>query len=289
VGSVQNRGIELGLTYRNYIDEFNYSIGVNGSFNQNRMTEIGNTEKVIPGASWAIAGIVTRSEEGLPIAYFWGFETDGIFQTQSDVFQHINSSGELLQPKAVPGDVRFVDTNGDGIINEDDRTMIGNPTPDLTFGMNASADYKGFDFSIFLQGTYGNDVFNGIQRQDLRYTNRPVSALDRWTGEGSTNENPRYTWIDVNNNNRVSDLYIEDGSHIRIRNVQVGYTLPSNLLDRIGASAWRIFISGENLFVLTRYSGADPEIGAMSSFDIGIDRAIYPQARTFRFGTSLTF
>lgn len=289
VGSVQNKGVEIALNWRNYINDFSYSIGVNGAFNQNKMTKIGNTEKVINGASWAIAGIVTRSEEGLPIAYFWGYETDGIFQNQSDVFTHINSSGDLLQPKAVPGDVRFVDTNGDGIINENDRTMIGNPTPNFTFGMNGSADYKGFDFSVFIQGSYGNDVFKGIQRPDLRYTNRPISALDRWTGEGSTNADPRYTWIDINNNSRVSDLYVEDGSFVRIKNIQIGYTIPSQVLSRMGASVWRVYISGENIYTLTGYSGADPEIGALSSFDIGIDRAIYPQARTFRFGTTLTF
>ena len=289
VGSVQNKGIELGVNWRSYINDFKYSIGVNGALNKNTMTHIGNTEKVINGASWAIAGTVTRSEEGLPIAYFWGYETDGIFQTQSDVFQHINSSGDLLQPKAVPGDVIFVDTNGDGIINEDDRTRIGTPTPPFTFGMTGSADYKGFDFSIFIQGTYGNDVFNGVQREDLQLTNRPVSSLDRWTGEGSSNSVPRYTWIDVNNNYRVSDLYIEDGSHIRIKNAQIGYTLPKHILNRMGATQWRFYISVENLFTFTNYSGADPEIGAMSSFDIGIDRAIYPQARTMRFGTSLTF
>lgn len=289
VGSVQNRGIELGLSWRHAVGDWNYELGLNGAYNQNKMTKIGNAEKVITGASWAIAGPVTRSEEGLPISYFWGYKTDGIFQNQAEVFSHFNDSGELLQPKAVPGDVRFVDVNGDGVINEEDRTNIGNPIPDFTFGFNASVNYKQFDFSMFIQGTYGNDIFNGTQRQDLRFTNRTDKIEDRWTGEGTSNEIPRYAWIDVNNNYRVSDLYIEDGSFARIKNMQLGYKLPKSVLSNIGAVDWRFYVSVENLYTFTRYTGVDPEIGAISSFDIGIDRAVYPLARTMRFGTTLTF
>lgn len=296
VGSVQNRGIEWSIDWRSVTGDFKYFIGFNGAFNINEMTFIGNSEKVINGAGWALAGAVTRAEEGLPIAYFWGYQTDGIFQNQSEVFSHINIDGEVLQPNAVPGDVRFVDFNGDGIINDDDRTIIGNPNPDMTFGFNASVDFKGFDLSIFLQGTYGNDIFNGTQRQDLRLTNRPVSALDRWTGEGTSNSTPRYTWADNNNNYRVSDLYIEDGSYMRLKNAQLGYSLPSTIREKIGAELFRIYISGENLLTFTKYTGVDPEIGALfgsggalNAFDFGIDRAVYPQSKTIRFGTSVTF
>ena len=290
VGSVENKGVELALSWRSKTKRgLRYSVGINGAYNKNEMTFIGNAEKVIIGASWAIAGAVTRSEEGLPISYFWGYKTDGIFQNQTEVFQYINSSGDLLQAQAKPGDVRFVDVNGDGIINDMDRTQIGNPYPDFTFGINGSLDFKRFDFSIFLNGTYGNEIFNGMQRQDLRYTNRPTSILDRWTGAGTSDDIPRYTWIDANNNYRVSDLYIEDGSHIRVKNIQLGYSIPTNFLSKIKATEWRVYVSAENLFTFTRYSGFDPEIGALSSFDIGIDRAIYPQARTYRFGLTLTF
>lgn len=288
-GTVENKGVELSLNWREIRGKVNYSIGLNGSYNKNTMTHIANEEKVIHGATWSIAGEVTRAEEGLPIAYFYGYKTDGIFQNPNDVFGHINSNGDPLQPNAVPGDVRFVDVNGDGVINPDDRTMIGDPTPKFTFGLNGSADYKGFDISFLLLGAAGNDVFNGMQRQDLRYTNRPASALERWHGEGTSNSMPRFTWSDTNNNYRVSDLYIEDGSYVRLKNVQIGYAIPASILEKIGATKWRFYISGENLITITKYTGADPEIGAMSSFDIGIDRAIYPQARTFRLGTTLTF
>jgi TonB-linked SusC/RagA family outer membrane protein len=289
VGSVQNKGVELAINWREYTEDLSYSVGFNTAYNKNTMTYIGNEEKVLPGADWAVAGMVTRAEEGLPIAYFWGYKTDGLFQNEAEVFQHIGKTGDVLQPRAVPGDVRFVDVNEDGKINEDDRTMIGNPTPDLTFGINASIEYKNFDLAVLISGAYGNDVFNGMQRQDLRFTNRTTDILDRWSGEGTSTTIPRYTWIDVNNNYRVSDLYIEDGSYAKIKNLQIGYKLPETLLMRIRAEVWRFYVSFENLYTLTKYSGADPEIGAMSSFDIGIDRGIYPQARTIRFGTTITF
>jgi len=289
VGSVENRGVEMMVNWRHVIGDIKYSVGANASYNKNKMTEIGNEEGVLPGATWAIAGTVTRAEEGMPIAYFWGYKTDGIFQNMNEVYAHIGATGEVLQENARPGDVRFVDINNDGVLNADDRTMIGNPTPDWTFGFDASAEYKHFDFSMLWIGTFGNDIFNGSQRQDLRYTNRTTAILDRWTGEGTSNEVPRYTWIDVNNNYRVSDLYIEDGSFIRLKNIQVGYTLPEKLLKKIHAEAWRFYVSAENLWTITKYTGADPEIGAASSFDIGIDRGIYPQAVTFRLGTSVSF
>lgn len=289
VGSVRNRGVELSVNWRHFVNELRYSVGINGSYNKNEMINIGNQEGVLPGATWAVAGMVTRTEIGLPIAYFYGYKTDGIFQNETEIFQHIGSTGDLLQPNAKPGDVRFVDVNRDGTLDEEDRTMIGNPTPDFTFGFNTSLEYRQFDFSMLIVGAYGNDVFNGAQRQDLRYTNRSTKILDRWTGEGSSTTIPRYTWVDVNNNYRVSDLYIEDGSFMRIKNMQLGYSFNERILQRLKSHNFRVYVSVENLFTFTKYTGADPEIGAMSSFDVGIDRGIYPQARTIRFGTTVTF
>ncbi len=296
VGSVQNKGLEWAVTWREVKGDFKCNIGINGAFNENEITFIGNSEKVLTGASWALAGPVTRSEEGQPIAYFWGYKTDGIFQSQAEVFKHINRDGELLQENAVPGDVRFVDFNGDGIIDEKDRTQIGNPTPDMTFGVFASFEKKGVDLSLFIQGATGNEIFNGTQRRDLRYTNSTTDLLDRWTGEGTSDSAPRYTWIDSNNNNRVSDLYIEDGSYVRLKNVQLGYNFGEKLLTKMNAQAWRVYVSAENLFTFTKYTGVDPEIGALvnsnneiESFNIGIDRGAYPPSRTFRLGTSITF
>ncbi len=289
VGSVENRGVEMSVDWRHITGDFSYSIGVNASYNRNEMTKIGNEEGVLPGANWAVAGMVTRAELGLPIGYFWGYKTDGIFQTQEEVFQHINSDGQMLQPNAEPGDVRFVDVNGDGRITPDDRTKIGSPTPDWTFGLNANFEYRRFDLGLQIVGSYGNDVFNGMIRPDLRYTNRTTDILNRWTEPGSSNTMPRYTWVDRNNNNRVSDLYIEDASFLRIRNLQFGYSFDPQLVGRIRAQSWRIYVSVENLYTLTGYSGSEPEIGAITPFDSGIDRAVYPQARTIRLGTNISF
>ncbi|MBT3208071.1 MAG: TonB-dependent receptor [Bacteroidetes bacterium] len=289
VGSVQNKGIEMSVNWRHTLSDMKYSFGVNAAYNKNTMTHIGNSEGIIWGADWAVAGTITRAEEGLPISHFYGYQTDGLFQNETEVYQHIGTNGELLQPLAEPGDVRFVDVNGDNEITPDDRTMIGNPTPDWTLGFNGSLDYKQFDISFLIFSAIGHDIFNGSQRQDLFYTNRTTEILDSWTGEGTSDEIPRYTWSDVNNNYRVSDLYIEDGTYVRLKNLQIGYNLPNSILNKIKATNWRFYISGENLITITGYSGADPEIGARSSFDIGIDRGIYPQARTFRLGTTLTF
>ncbi|MGE4290199.1 MAG: SusC/RagA family TonB-linked outer membrane protein [Salinivirgaceae bacterium] len=286
VGSVQNKGIEIALNWRHRVNDLNYSFGVNGSYNINKMTKINSQ---LAGASWSVFPDITKTTEGDPIAYFYGFKTDGIFQNQTEVYQHIGSTGAVLQPKAVAGDVRFVDVNNDGILNDDDRTKIGNPTPDFTLGINGSVEYKNFDFSFLLTGAYGHEIFNGTQRIDLRYTNRTTAVLDRWTGEGTSNEVPRAAWTDVNRNYRISDMYVEDGSYLKVKNVQLGYNIPQNLLNIVGIESWRVYVSGENLYTFTDYSGVDPEIGARSALDLGIDRGVYPQSRTIRFGTVLTF
>jgi len=286
VGSVQNNGIELSIDWREKVGEWHYSVGLNGAYNKNEVIEIGQP---IAGGNWALEGPVTSTEVGFPIAYFYGYKTAGIFQNQNDVFGYINEAGDPIQPNAVPGDVKFVDVNGDGEIDEKDRTKIGEPTPTITLGFTSSINYKNFDFSMLLTGAFGNDIFNGISRKDLRFTNLPQSSLDRWTGEGTSNTLPRYTWADNNKNNRVSDLYIESADYVRVRNIQLGYTLPNSILEKIGASVWKFYVSAENLLTFTNYSGTDPEIGALSSTDIGIDRAIYPQSRTFRLGTTITF
>ncbi len=289
-GSVQNEGVEFSVDYRDYTRELSYNVGVNVAFNHNEVTHIGNAEGVITGAGFATYGIVTRAEVGFPVGYFWGYKTDGIFQNQQEIDAYVDGTGDPIQPLAVPGDVRFVDLDGDGQINDSDRTMIGNPTPDMTFGINLGANYRQFDLSVFMQGTLGNDIFNATRRHDLSMTNMPVRFLDRWTGEGSSNEIPRFSWNDTNGNwTKISDLYVEDGSYLRIKNVQVGYNLPVRISRMLNMSRARVYVAADNLFTLTGYSGFDPEIGAVTPLNVGIDRGIYPQARSYRIGVSLTF
>jgi TonB-dependent starch-binding outer membrane protein SusC len=289
-GNVENRGFEFALDYRNDAGKLNYQVGFNFSHNQNEVTAINNAEGVLVGAGFSTYGSVSRAAVGFPIAYFWGLQTDGLFQTDGEVENYVNTDGGLIQPGAAPGDIKFVDLNGDGVINDADRTIIGNPTPEWTFGANLSADYKSFDVSLFLLGTVGNEIFNGTRRHDLTTANMPARFLNRWTGEGTSNDIPRSTTTDPNGNfSKISDFYIEDGSFLRIKDLQVGYTLPQNALDALNIQRVRIYVAAQNLLTLTGYNGFDPEIGARSALDIGIDRGIYPQARSFRVGANVVF
>ncbi len=292
VGVMLNQGIELEFGWaKTLANELYLNFSGNVSFLQNKVVLIGNESGFLQGAGWGPQGLqITRTTEGLPIGYIYGYQTDGIFQNQGEVSAYIltDSLGvsAVGQPDAVAGDFKFKDTNGDGVINADDRTIIGNPTPDFTFGFTANAAYKGWDLSIFLQGMAGNDIYNATRRYDLPTANMPASALNRWTGEGSTNEYPRLTMNDVNRNYaRSSDFYVEDGSFARIKNFQLGYNFKTALLDKLGIIKCRAYYSGNNLYTLTGYSGFDPEIGS----GVGIDRGIYPQARTHSIGINISF
>ncbi|MFY0606661.1 MAG: TonB-dependent receptor [Cyclobacteriaceae bacterium] len=300
IGVMENEGFEIAVNWRNQVNDFKYSIGFNAARNKNTMVEVANEAGFIQGASWALAGEVTRTIEGLPVTSFFGFKTDGIFQSDREVNAHISKTGDPIQPNALPGDIRYVDTNGDGVISDADRTAIGSPIPDWTMGSNLSASYKNFDFSALVIGQFGNELFNGINRPDIKTSNRQTWILDRWTAENPSNTVPRFSESDPNENfTRANDLLnIENGSFVRIRNVQLGYSIPNQFLEKIQCSNWRFYVSVENLATFTKYSGPDPEVGAPVDFggsnvssirDMGIDRGIYPQARTFRLGTSITF
>lgn len=285
IGKVENRGFELALQYRNREGAFSYSVGGNIAFVNNRVLSLGEGgDPVLTGRVQSANATVSRTEVGRPIAAFYGFVTDGIFQTTEEVAAHA-----FQHELTAPGDIRFKDLNGDGVIDLLDQTFIGNPTPDFTYGLNADCSFKGFDLSIFVLGSQGNDIYNGTVRYDFTYVNRPVSVLNRWTGPGTSNSEPRVSLNDPNQNARVSDRFVEDGSFIRLKNLQLGYSPPASLLKSLGIYKFRMYVSAQNLFTFTRYSGLDPEIGAVSALEIGIDRGFYPQARTFLGGLSVTF
>ncbi|MGY8914555.1 MAG: SusC/RagA family TonB-linked outer membrane protein, partial [Flavobacteriales bacterium] len=192
----------------------------------------------------------SRMTSGKPIGYFFGLETDGIFQNQAEIDAH------ATQANAAPGDIRFVDINGDGIINSDDRTDIGNPIPDATMGLNISFNYKSWDFSSYAFATIGNEIVRNYERvQPL--VNKSVYSLNRWTGEGSTDIYPRLT-TGATSNTLFSDFYVEDGSFVRLQNVQFGYTLPIRTVEKLGLNKLRFYISANNVFTLTEYKGYDP-------------------------------
>ena len=290
VGDMVNRGLELELGYRDHAGDFNWHISANITRAKNELTYLGDDSTYLSGSSHKI-GTLTRGDVGMPFPYFYGWKTDGIFQNYDEVNSYVNAAGELLQSKAEPGDVRFVDVNGDGVIDDDDRTYIGKGIPDWTFGAQFGFDWKGFDFNVMLQGQAGVQVFNVTRRTDLYYINLPKTILNRWTGEGTSNTAPRFVFDSANENYRVSDLWVEDGSFLRVRNLQVGYTLPQKWTRKVAIERLRIYFQAENLLTLTNYSGCDPEVNGGNGFgtEAGIDRGVYPQARTLSVGVNLNF
>lgn len=287
VASLTNEGVELELGYSKQFNDYGFNISANGSYNKNVVTDIGANDFLTGATLQASAYEISRTAVGHPIGAFYGFKTQGIFQTQQEVNSYTNSEGNLIQPNAQPGDFRWKDINGDGQITSDDRTFIGNPTPPWTFGINLSANWRQFDLSIFGQGVYGNDIFQGLRRLDIATANYTTDALNRWTGPGTSNTYPRLSDDDPNNNfTYPSEFHLSDGSYFRIKTVQLGYTLPVRVANELGLQKARLYVRGKNLATFTKYTGYDPEIGGDS---YGIDRGIYPQAQSFQVGINVTF
>ncbi|MET3027166.1 TonB-dependent receptor [Flavobacterium sp. UW10123] len=288
VADMENRGIDFELSYRKKIGQVGFSISGNISYLENEVTNLGKDIQFISGdASFQNMGPVTRTQVGQTYNAFYGFKTQGIFQNQAEINAYTNASGGLIQPAARPGDFRWQDLNGDGTITDDDKTFIGSPLPKYTYGFTINLDYKNFDLLIFTQGAIGNKIFQGLRRLDINDANFQTSALGRWTGEGSTNSYPIISSVDTNKNfSNPSDFYLEDGDYWRIKTVQIGYNLPSDVVAKAGLSKTRLYLTGENLLTFTKYSGYDPEIGGGV---FGIDKGYYPQARTVMVGVNLQF
>lgn len=283
-GKMENRGWEFALGYSNNIGEFNYGIQGNISTFRNKVLTLGGGEPVYATAH--LGQTITKTEEGMPVGYYYGWLTDGIFQTQAEVDNHPQKG------LSTPGDLRFVNVNGDQLLNADDRTIIGNPWPDFVYGLTLNASWKGFDVSAFIQGSQGNDVMN-ILRYDTEagtgWYNAPRGFLDKaWNGAGSTD---KYYKISQNAglNTNISNHFVEDGSFMRMKNLQVGYSLPESLLSKARIKQVRVYAAAQNLFTITGYSGLDPEMGAGDPKLTGIDQGYFPQARTFMFGINAKF
>lgn len=286
VGDMKNSGWEFELGYKGHTGDFRYSVRGNASYLHNELTNLGNATGFL---DWGISQFSdggTRAQNGQPFPFFYGYKTAGVFQTVDEVNAYKNADGTLIQPNAIPGDLRFVDVNGDGKITSDDRTNIGNGTPKWTFGLNLNAEYKGFDLNVFFQGVSGVDVFDATYRQDIASGNYPTWMLSRWTGPGTSNRVPRLALGDTKNW-VVSDLYVRDGSYLRLKTFQLGYTLPRVLTKRVGVDRFRLFVMAENLITWTKYWGFDPEIGS-STTSLGVDYGVYPQARTWSVGFNIT-
>jgi len=223
----------------------------------------------------------SRFEVGFPIGYFFGLETDGIFQNPAEVSAH------ATQANAAPGDLRFVDQNGDGQIDSDDRTNIGNPIPDATMGLNLSINYKNWDFGAYAFASLGNEIVRNYERVQP-FTNQSIFVLDRFTLSDSSNSVPRVT-NGATSNNLFSDFFVEDGSFVRIQNAQIGYTFPRKWVDSLGADKFRLYISSNNVFTFTKYRGFDPSASSGSPIGAGIDTGFYPVPRTFLLGVNFKF
>ena len=282
-GSVVNEGFEFSIGYNQTVSEdFKFSANYNFTTLDNNVTFVGNATGVIEGGSFGVGQQApSRMEAGFPIGYFYGYQTNGIFQTQADV------DGHASQNNAAPGDLRFVDTNGDGAITNEDRTYIGDPIADITMGMNFSFNYKAFDFNAYAFASLGNEIVRSYER-NLPLTNRLSYVLDRWTGPGTSNTSPRVT-TGATGNTLFSDFYVEDGSFLRLQNVQLGYTFDADKLKRLQFDTVRFYVSASNLFTLTKYKGYDPTTSNGSPIGGGIDQGFYPNPKTFLFGVNLNF
>ncbi len=289
VGKMSNSGVEMEAAYRFNAGDFNFRVGGNLTYLKNVLIEYGNDTGWANYDSFQGVGTVSRAENGYPFPFFYGLKTDGVYQTPAEAAEGPKWS-DGTSPQA--GDVRFVDISGpdgqkDGIIDDNDRTYIGKGMPDWTYGLNFSVSYKGLDLNVVGQGVWGCQIFDATRRTDISSSNLPAYMLGRWTGEGTSNRLPRFSVVD-NHNWVSSDLLVYDGSYFRLKNVQLGYTFPKRLTQKILVQNFRIYVAAENLLTLTSYPGFDPEI-ASGGTSLGIDRGVYPQARTYTAGCNITF
>ncbi len=282
-GTVENRGFEFVIGYNSDAEkDFSFGINYNATFLENEVISVNNGVGFIPGGSFGVGqDPPSRMEDGFPLGYFFGLKTDGVFQNQAEVDAH------ATQTNANPGDLRFVDINEDGVIDSNDRTYIGDPIPDATMGLNLSMNYKQFDLTAYAFASVGNDIVRNYERNQP-LVNKMNYVLNRWTGPGSTNEYPRVT-TGATSNILFSDFYVEDGSFVRIQNVQIGYSLPASVIEKAGITKLRFYLSGNNIYTFTDYLGYDPAASNGAPIGGGIDQGFYPVPRTYLLGVNLKF
>ncbi|QDA61572.1 SusC/RagA family TonB-linked outer membrane protein [Hymenobacter jejuensis] len=293
--SSSNRGIDLAITTNNLVSDngLNWTTTLNFSLYRNKVTSLGAGRPYF-GQGIRANNYLVRYAAGIPFGSFYGYVADGIIQTTEELtaLNAGSSTGFYQQSGTAPGDIKYKDINGDGVINSQDQAYIGNPNPDFTYGLNNTLSFRGLDLNIFLQGSQGNDVYN-LNRYYTEgglfgASNASTIALDRWTGPGTSNYVPRAVAGDPNNNLRVSSHYVENGSYMRIKLLTLGYTLPTTLLGRVHAQRIRVYVTSQNLLTITKYKGFDPELGNQGG-SLGVDRGIYPQSRVFLAGVNIGF
>ena len=296
-GEIENKGIELGLNWNDGIGEdIRYRINANMSYNRNEVTQILNSQGIINATDvklWGNGTYIARAQVGYPIGYFVGYHTAGIFQNEAEINNYKNSKGVVIMPDAQPGDVKFIDTNDDGIISELDKVQIGDPNPDFVFSLNLGLDFKGFDFSVTTYGVAGNQIARSWHDAGGPQDNYTTEILGRWHGEGTSNKIPRVQNGSSINQQYFSDLQVENGDYLRIQNVTIGYDF-KRLLNGLPFEQLRFYVTGQNLYTFTNYSGMDPSIGTSTDDEIwgwvkGVDLGYYPSPRTIMIGASIKF
>ncbi|MDA7706820.1 TonB-dependent receptor [Flavobacteriaceae bacterium] len=292
-GSVENKGVEFSINYNdNFTEDFKFNVGFNFTTLQNEVLSVdvgGNG--IVNGGDFGvgISQTTSRMQAGMPMGYFYGYQTNGIYQTQSEI-DVLNASAPegVYHATVAPGDLKFVDTNGNGYIDPDDRTNLGDPLADITMGFNIGFTYKNLDFSANAFASIGNDMVRDYERKDL-YANRGTYMLNRWQGTGTSNTVPRAVAGASVNTDVFSDFYVEDASFLRLQNVQIGYSFNPKVLSSLGLDKFRIYVSGNNLYTLTDYLGYDPSASNGAPIGSGIDKGFYPVASSYLLGVNLNF
>lgn len=298
IGSIQNKGFELGLRLQDYGKPFKWNIGLNLSTVKNEVTSLGSQSVIEDGFIQKISGNLTRTEVGDEIGYYYGLKTDGIFKSQEEINSYVKD-GELIQPNAEVGDLKFVDVNNDGIIDNLDRVKLGSAMPKLTAGFNVSLEYKGFDLNANFYSELGKELINSniywMQSSTMNENQNQYKYYyeQRYHPENNPNGTlPRMTSTDPNGNMKFSDMFVENANFLRLQNLQIGYNFPKRITSKMRMSNFRVYLSGDNLFLLTKYHGTDPEMvgfGGSATY-AGIDRGqVYPRPRTFSFGINVSF
>jgi TonB-linked SusC/RagA family outer membrane protein len=295
-GKIKNKGFEIALGWNDNVGDFSYGISGNMSYNTNEVTDIKNSQKLINADNvklWGNGPYVARAQVGYPVGYFWGYKTAGIFQNEAEVANYKNSEGVVIMPNALPGDVKFVDTDGNGVIDDKDKVMIGDPNPNFVYSLNFKAGYKGFDLMVTFYGVAGNQIARCWHDAGQGDNNFTTEILNRWHGEGTSNKIPRVTAGSSINFQYTSDLQIENGDYLRVSNVTLGYDI-KKLVKALPLQQLRLFFTVQNLFTFTKYSGMDPEIGTSTDdssygWGKGVDLGFYPSPRTIMVGASVKF
>lgn len=292
LGSISNQGVELELGHRGEFGKFHYDISGNLTTIKNKVNSLGNRSGTLPGDDILYAGSFTFSEVGASASQFYTFKTNGLFQSQQQVDGYTNSKGQVIQPNAKAGDVIYVDINDDGMIDSNDITNTGSPLPTIEYGLNLNLSYSNFDMSLFFQGVGGNKILN-VNRYELEAPTSGYNLLsgltNAWSETNKNTDTPRNVITDTNNNYQMSDRFLENGSYFRLKNIQLGYSLPKQLLGKWNIEKLRLYVNADNLFTFTKYSGYDPELIPANALTQGVDYGNYPMYQTFTAGLQLTF